>query len=92
MRPQAGGLLRGWGQPHGHRGLHLAHVLECLALYFWRIAWLTLPAVLRKNERVHREYAAAGTPHARRARCVRRGISQGSVYGLARMHSWTGSG
>jgi len=34
VRPQDGGLFRRWVEPDRHRGLQLAHVLDCLSMYF----------------------------------------------------------
>jgi hypothetical protein len=64
-------------------------------MYCGRIAWLTLPAVLRNNERVHREGSLRRCGNASRKSCalrpvMSRGMSEGRVYGLARRNRWIG--
>jgi hypothetical protein len=70
------------------------YVLDCLSLYFWMISWLTVSAVLRKYERVHSDGSFFREGNSSRKSCelcplMSRGMSDGSVEGLARMNRWT---
>lgn len=67
--------------------------VDCLSMSRWMISWLTLPAVERTKLRlrVHREGSLRKGGNSSRRRCgprplLRRGMSAGSVFGLARMN------
>ena len=70
------------------------YVLLCPSMYFLIVSWLTLPAVLKKNERVHMDGSLRSCGNSCRKWCelrplMRRGMSDGSVFGSARMNRWT---